>query len=93
MYNNKIFSKINNIKVRFHELLKIQKKRAPETAKIFCITICTLLVPFAMLTGKSIKIRIGSVRKDPPPATVFVKPDTMPQINNIIKSLHSIFYN
>jgi len=32
MYNNKIFSKINNIKVRFHDLLKIQKKRAPKTA-------------------------------------------------------------
>ena len=56
----------------------------PEIEKIFCIKIATLFVPFAIFDGKPINIRIGRVNKDPPPATVFIKPAITPQINNII---------
>ena len=61
----------------------------PEIEKIFCIKIATLFVPFAIFDGKPIKIRIGRVKRDPPPAIVLIKPAIIPHKNSIIISFNA----
>ena len=53
---------------------EIESEIIYEDEKIFCIKIAILFVPFAIFDGKPIKIRIGRVNRDPPPATVLIKP-------------------
>ena len=50
----------------------------PATPMAFCMTMATLFVPLATLGGNPKKIKKGSEIKDPPPATVFIKPTTNP---------------
>ena len=40
-------------------------------AMMFCMKMATLLVQFATVGGRPMKISMGRVRKDPPPARTF----------------------
>jgi len=45
-----------------------------------------LLVPFATLGGRPKKISMGSVSKEPPPATILMPPAIKPIITNKTRS-------
>ena len=55
----------------------------PAVARAVCITIATLLVPLASVGGKPINMSTGNESKEPPPATVLIKPTTKPTIIRI----------
>ena len=57
----------------------------PPTAVRFCARIATRAVAFAIVMGMPMKVRIGTVKSEPPPPTVFKKADPNPSsiINGI----------
>jgi hypothetical protein len=63
-----------NLKLETPFLLK------PATANIHCAIIAIRLVPFATAVGKPIKMSIGRVSNEPPPAMVLMNPASMPMV-------------
>ena len=56
----------------------------PTVPKTDCIKRPTRFVPLAMLGGKPENIRIGKVKREPPPARVFMIPDIAPEMKIMI---------
>ena len=50
----------------------------PAVARAVCMIIATLLVPLASVGGQPINMSTGKANKEPPPATVLIKPTTKP---------------
>lgn len=62
------------------------------TAEIFWIRIATRFVAFATIGGNPKNISMGSVRSEPPPAKVFIKPAIKPHPSIIISVSASIIF-
>jgi hypothetical protein len=61
--------------------------RKPAPANMLWTVIAKRFVPFATVAGRPVKISIGRVRSEPPPARVLINPAITPTAK-IIKNCH-----